>query len=244
MDECVIIHPQTIFDLFNYTGLVRYLHSLHNKTTFICLQKFKGFFEMHYKDLNEFHIMYVNDDKINNYFTIVMKHFKKCPNQYFFGPTDKLRINNKYTNHYNNKIKQGTFDPYDLYEYDSNIKLDYFHLNRNKHIEMKLLKSIMMMANTVYTVLTSNKNVDPKYLRINTMNITLDQMFKLDNICDSLSIIEYANHIFLTHDSDFTPFILMIDLKHEILKDKRVFIFCDETYDDSLIPSYWKKLNY
>lgn len=241
--NCVIIHPQTVKDIFEYTGLVRYLHEQHKNAVIICLNKFKTFFELHYKDLDNFIIDTVNEDKMNTYFTLVMKKYKKFPNQHFFGPTDKLRINNKYTNHYNNKLHNKYFDPYELYDFDPKIKLEYFHLNRNVPKEMKLLKSLMMMANTVYSVFTSNKNIDPKYLRINTMNITLDQMFKFDNICDSLSIIEYANHVFLTHNSEFTPFILMIDQKHKILEKKKVYIFCDESYDED-IPSYWNKLNY
>lgn len=242
--DCLILHPQRdMEDILMYTGIVRYTYeTFKGRVTLFVLPEFNNLLKNHYADLEQLRIERIADLSDSTFLKLFIGKYKNSRNRYFFGLSDKFRIDN-----YKKKATSDDFDPYTFYDFDPEIKYKYFRINMNEERRSKLMFQIKTVANMNYNMTSKAEYVPVQYKKNAMVSLNVDTMFNNSNFFDATELLKHSKALYLTNsDKDYFTLLIYMMVRagvyEEVLPKKNVYLFNMENeplkYEN--LPDYWK----
>ena len=232
VDKVLIYHPvDNIGDVIYYTGAVRHIRETVDESArvgMIVSRSSHKLLSKHYADLPNFEFTVldkVNDSNMLKLF--LMGPFRTVKDRRFFGPFDKLRLD-EYKKVYDEANPPK--DMYSLYGMDPNVRFTHFRIMIDEDANSKLYRRLKTIANMNYNV-TSKADLIPKHYKKNAMlSLNIDTMFDTTSFFDSFALIKRTSQIYITTDKEdyFTTMLYYMDksgVYGEHFLKKKIFLF-------------------
>lgn len=241
--DCLILHPQRdIEDIIIYTGIVRYTYEkFDGYVTLFVLPEYYNLLKNHYVDLENLIIEVLPNFSDSILLKLFIGKYKESRTRYFFGLCDKFRFDN-----YRKKVTSDTFDPYLEYDFDLDIKYNFFRINMNDEKRTKLLGRIKTVANMNYNMTSKAEFVPVRYKKNAMVSLNIDTMFDKTNFFDSTELLKHSKALYLTN-SEKDHFTLLIytmmrsNKYDDIIPKKNLYLFKHDNKPIKYtnIPEHW-----
>lgn len=210
-------------DIINCCALIKFYRKYYNTLFVLMRDDMKDFFDFFLNDCKNIIMIYQPKKNINNIFFNL--NINNNIDTLFHGDC----IDWKRINHLPLNIKSSFSENFYLkYNFNYNIRFEYFNFNRNFELEETKYNEINP-NNEPYIVIHDdtnrnlNLNIYEKYKIINLNNIS-SIMF------DTIKIIENANEIHCI-DSIWSCFIYIIDMKYNYFNNIKIYFYCMRHHD-------------